>query len=120
MIIEDFAIPSAVFLSLIVLKTRYERLHYVAIGCCIVGISLGFLNDFMFAEPNDTPEQAARPLLGDFLALCGAFLYALENILQELLIKKSQDVFNFLGFIGFFGVILTLIFGSLHGEFSQF
>ena len=81
MIIEDFTIPTAVVLSLIVLKTRYEKLHFIAIGMCIVGISLGFLNDFLFAEKDDTPEQASRPLLGDFFALCGAFFYALENIL---------------------------------------
>ena len=118
MIIEDFSIPSAVVLSLIVLKTRYNKLHFIAIGCCLVGISLGFLNDFLFANRDDTPEQASRPLLGDLFALCGAFFYALENILQELFIKKKEDVFNFLGFIGFFGVILTLIVGSIHGEFS--
>ena len=81
MIIEDFTIPTAVVLSLIVLKTRYEKLHFIAIGMCIVGISLGFLNDFLFAAKDDTPEQASRTLLGDFFALCGAFFYALENIL---------------------------------------
>ena len=81
MIIEDFSIPSAVVLSLLVLKVRYSKLHFVAIGLCLIGISLGFLNDFLFAEREDNPKEAKRPLLGDALALGGAFLYALENVL---------------------------------------
>ena len=109
MIIEDFSIPSAVILSLLILKVRFENIHFVAIGACLVGISLGFINDFLFAESNNNPEEAKRPLLGDFLSLCGAFLYALENILQELFIKKTEDVFNFLGFLGIFGMIITLV-----------
>ena len=51
------------------------------------------------------------------MSLSGAFLYALENVLQEMFIKKTQDVFNFLGFIGFFGVLITLIEGTIAGEF---
>ena len=54
------------------------------------------------------------------MALAGAFLYALENILQEFLIKKPADVFNFLGFIGFFGVIITLVEATIAWEFDQF
>jgi hypothetical protein len=54
------------------------------------------------------------------MSLGGAFLYALENVLQEMLIKKKQDVFNFLGFIGLFGVIITFCESLLAGELSQF
>ena len=82
MIIEDFAIPSAVILSIIILKARYSNVHYIAIGLCIAGISCGFLNDFFIADvDNKDSGEAARPILGDFLALSGAFLYALENVL---------------------------------------
>ena len=76
----------------------------------------GFLNDFLVVGTSD--PQASRPILGDFLALSGAFLYALENVLQELLIKKKEDVFNFLGFIGGFGVLITLIEASIVGEWA--
>ena len=82
MIIEDFAIPSAVILSIIILKAQYSNVHYVAIGLCIAGISCGFLNDFLIADiASKNSGVPSRPLLGDFLALCGAFLYALENVL---------------------------------------
>lgn len=58
--------------------------------------------------------------MGDFFALAGAFLYATENILQEHFIKKKEDVFNFLGFIGGFGVLITAIEAFLFGEFKEF
>lgn len=81
MIIEDFSIPSAVILSLLFLKVRYERVHYIAICLCVAGISCGFLNDFLIVGIDSGSEGASRPILGDFLALGGAFLYALENVL---------------------------------------
>ena len=37
-----------------------------------------------------------------------------------MFIKKKEDVFNFLGFIGGFGVLLTLIEGTIAGEWSEF
>ena len=37
-----------------------------------------------------------------------------------MFIKKKEDVFNFLGFIGFFGAVVTIIEGSIAGEWSQF
>ena len=81
MVIEDFSIPSAVVLSILMLKVKYSKLHYLAITICIIGISLGFVNDFIVVAKDEPSEDAQRPLLGDLMSLCGAFLYALENVL---------------------------------------
>ena len=118
MIIEDFAIPSALVLSLVFLKIRYRVSHYVGITICLVGISIGFLNDFLHLT--NEKQTASAPIIGDFLALIGAFCYALENVIQEHLIKKPADVFNFLGFIGVFGVMTTSVEAFIFGEFSAF
>ena len=32
-----------------------------------------------------------------------------SNILQEYLIKSGADVFNYLGFLGLFGTLITLL-----------
>lgn len=37
-----------------------------------------------------------------------------------MFIKKKEDVFNFLGFIGIFGVIMTLIEATIVGEWAEF
>ena len=118
MIIEDFAIPSALVLSLVLLKIRYKVSHYIGISICLVGISIGFLNDFLHLS--DEKQTASRPILGDFLALIGAFCYALENVIMEYLIKKPGDVFNILGFIGAFGVMTTVVEAAVVGEFGAF
>ena len=115
MIIEDFSIPSAVVLSIIFLKVTYFKKHWLGITICLVGISIGFLNDFLYF--NETSE-AKRPILGDICALTGAFLYATENVLQEYLLKKNEDVFNFLGFIGLFGSLLTFAYALILNELS--
>jgi solute carrier family 35 protein F1/2 len=116
MIIEDFSIPSAVILSILFLRVTYFRKHWFGIAVCIVGITIGFLNDFLyFAETS----EASLPMIGDICALSGAFLYALENVLQEYLLKKDEDVFNFLGFVGLFGTIMTFAYALILGELNE-
>ena len=41
-------------------------------------------------------------------------------MLQEVFIKKKEDVFNFLGFIGGFGVLICLVEATIAGEWAQF
>ena len=43
------------------------------------------------------------------MVLGGSFLYALSNILQEYLIHKGEDVYNYIGFLGLFGTIISII-----------
>ena len=117
MIIEDFSIPSAVVLSLCFLKVTYHRKHWLGIAICLCGIAIGFTNDFLFFNE---PSEGPKPILGDVAALIGAFFYALENVLQEYLLKKKEDVWNFLGFIGLFGVLVTLAYSLILGEYKQF
>ena len=79
MVIEDFSIPSALILSYLWLQVRYLPSHYIAISVCLCGISIGFANDFLHLD--DEVQKGATPILGDFMALMGAFLYAFENVI---------------------------------------
>lgn len=85
MIIEDFAIPSAVFLSIVFLKIRYRNLHYIAIAITVLGIIIGFINDFVYLKEDGGSSTSdstfAQAMIGDVMALSGAFMFALENIL---------------------------------------
>lgn len=78
MIIEDFSIPSAVILSILFLRVTYFRKHWFGIAVCICGITIGFLNDFLYFKET---SESSMPMVGDICALSGAFLYALENVL---------------------------------------
>jgi solute carrier family 35, member F1/2 len=114
-IISDIAIPSAVLLSVCFLKVKYSSVHFGAIALVCVGVLIGFVNDYYQDRGSGSGRQ---PLLGDLLALLGGFLYALENVLMEHFVRKPGDVFNFLGFIGFFGMLLTLFEAWLMSEFE--
>lgn len=114
-IITDVAIPSAVFLSIVFLGVKYRSSHFWAIALVCLGVSIGFLNDYL----NEKSGAGRMPLAGDLLALVGGFLYALENVLMEHFVRKPADVFNFLGFIGLFGAIVTFAEAVLMGELEQ-
>ena len=114
MIIEDASIPSAVILSIILLRVAYFRRHWLAISICVCGISIGFINDFLYFEKSGT---ASKPIIGDIFAISGAFLYALENVLTEYLVKKNEDVFNFVGWLGLFGALISFTYAAILGEY---
>lgn len=77
-IITDFAIPSAVFLSICFLKVRYHGIHYSSIALVCLGVLLGFVNDYLLYRGSGAGKA---PFLGDLCALLGGFCYALENVL---------------------------------------
>lgn len=45
-------------------------------------------------------------LVGDMLCLCGAVLFAIVTVLQELSVKNT-DIVEYLGLLGLFGSILS-------------
>lgn len=78
MLLEDFTIPSALLLSIFFLKIRYSKIHFVAILFCLCGMSVSLINDLSI---NKQDNEGTNYILGDIMALSGAFLYALSNIL---------------------------------------
>ena len=45
MLLEDFTIPAAVFLSICFLKIKYTKTHYLALFICICGMSISLKKD---------------------------------------------------------------------------
>lgn len=88
---------------------------------CFCGMGFNIYND-VYVKGEDKENDASsgsvsNALLGDIMALCGAFLYALSNILQEFFLKTKRDVHDYLGFLGLFGVTITLIESWILSEF---
>jgi solute carrier family 35 protein F1/2 len=117
MIIQDFTIPSAVLLSLFFLKIRYMRTHFIAISICLLGIGIGFCNDFFIIGRDQSPGSS--PVLGDCLELISAFLYALENVLCEHLVRTDLDVYQYIGWLGVFGMLITYSYAFIFNEYAQ-
>ena len=87
MLLEDFTIPSAVLLSVFFLKIKYSKSHFIALSLCASGMAVSICND-IFVKKLDSDTEAKNHLIGDLMALTGAFLYALSNILQEHYLKS--------------------------------
>ncbi len=80
MLLDCFAIPCAMLLSRLLLKSRYRRLHLVGVALCVTGLGVTVLSDKMITGTEDSSYPHA--LLGDGLCLAGAALYAASNVLQ--------------------------------------
>lgn len=124
MLLEDSTIVFAVILSLLVIRVRYDFWpHCVAIGLCIAGMSVSVTNDLVVKkhdEGADSKRTFSDQLLGDGMALGGSFLYALGNILQEKILKRPRDVQHYLGFLGLFGFIISIVEAASFGEINRF
>ena len=81
MLLEDFTIPSAFILSVFFLKIKYNKIHYLGILLVACGITCSVSNDAFVKKTKDTGRSTEEILLGDIMAICGAFCYALSNIL---------------------------------------
>lgn len=120
MILEDFTIPSAFFLSLFFLKIQYTKVHLFAIFLCGCGMACSICNDLYVKKVDNGGQdyQISSMIIGDIMSLCGAFLYALSNILQEHFLKSQRDVNHYLGFLGLFGCLITLIEALFFGDYK--
>lgn len=88
-LLDSFTIPMVVALSAGLLGATYRRGHYAGAGLCLAGLLLLVLTD---RSGGGGGGGAPNPLLGDALVLLGATLYALCNVLQELLLGESAVV----------------------------
>jgi len=121
MLLQDFTIPSAVLLSVFFLKIRYKRTHFMALFFCLCGMSISISNDLFVKNFISTDTGAPKnQFLGDIMTISGAFLFALSNILQEHFLKTSRDVFHYVGFLGLFGLIMSIIEATATSQLSLF
>lgn len=107
MLLDCFAIPCTMVLSCILLKGRYTPVHIGACCICFVGISLTVWSD-VISRTNKSSSHGPS-WVGDVMVLCGAGMYGLSNVLQEMLLKRGCTVREALGVLGVLGTILSTV-----------
>ena len=109
MMLDCFTIPSALFLSYYFLQARYQLQHVFSIFICISGLACIVLSDV--EKNNDRDDDSGsvinNAVLGDILCLCGSFLYACSNVLQEKVVK-TQNREEYLGMLGVYGSCISV------------
>ncbi|KAL2631758.1 hypothetical protein R1flu_016444 [Riccia fluitans] len=103
MLLDCWAIPCVLLLTALILHTRYFPGHYVGVVICVLGLCLVLLSD-VHAEDHAGGSNA---LLGDFLVLLGATLYAIANTYEEFLVQRFKKS-EILASLGFFAAIITV------------
>jgi len=77
MLLQVFSIPSALVLSIVFLKVKYRRNHYIALVFCAGGVSFSVINDLVM-HPRDSENSGidSKALIGDIMVLVSAFMFA--------------------------------------------
>lgn len=107
-LLDALAIPSAMVCSRLLLSRKYRFAHFVGSLICICGIGVNVLSDYDDTKDNMKSYQPHK-LRGDILGIIGGLLYGLNDVLTERAVKHSGSVDEYLGFIGFFGLLICLV-----------
>ena len=103
-LLDSAAIPFAMALSEVALKSKYAKAHVV--GACVAfgGLSVLVLSDAT-AKGSSTASVANAPL-GDFLTIVAAALYATSNVLVEAFLHDADKV-EILAHLGVLGAAFS-------------
>jgi len=103
MLLDCFTIPSVMIISKVFLKANYGKWHTVGAFLSLAGLGLTVVSDVLASqEENAEYPQAVK---GDLLCLCGAALYAIDNVIEEVICKKSCRE-EWLSGVGFWGLLI--------------
>uniref|UniRef100_A0AC34QRG0 Solute carrier family 35 member F1 n=1 Tax=Panagrolaimus sp. JU765 TaxID=591449 RepID=A0AC34QRG0_9BILA len=101
-LLDCSAIPVVMVLSFLFLSTRYMISHIIGVAICMIGLCFVIYTD----ANSGGGDSGSNPLLGDLMCVVSTLLYGISNVSQEFLVKE-HDRFEYLGFIGFFGSIIS-------------
>ncbi|ORZ05536.1 hypothetical protein BCR41DRAFT_312254 [Lobosporangium transversale] len=100
MLLDAWTIPCVVLLSILFLKLRFSRYHYLGVLLAMIG--MGFLIWSDMEAGKDFP--GSDYVKGDLFCLLGATLYAISNVYQEFLVRQ-RPLYEVVGQMGFWATI---------------
>uniref|UniRef100_A0A453LAM5 Solute carrier family 35 member F1 n=1 Tax=Aegilops tauschii subsp. strangulata TaxID=200361 RepID=A0A453LAM5_AEGTS len=103
MLLDCWAIPCVLFLTWIFLKTKYGLRKLFGVGICVAGVVLVVFSD---VHASERKSKGPSPLKGDMLVIAGATLYAVSNVTEEYIVKKSSRI-EVMAMLGVFGAIIS-------------
>ncbi|KAL7496391.1 hypothetical protein ACHAWT_004703 [Skeletonema menzelii] len=113
-LVDALAIPSAMAFSRLLLKREYHFVHLLGGVVCISGIVTNTVSDLK-GTGSEVEQIGSREdvnsfehLYGDFLAIGGAVLLGLDDVISEMLIKNYGGLDELLFMKWLFGVGICL------------
>ncbi|KAG0242057.1 hypothetical protein B0O80DRAFT_500151 [Mortierella sp. GBAus27b] len=102
MLLDSWAVPCVVLLSVFFLKMRFQRLHYLGIVVGMVGMGFLIWSD-VEAGRNFPGTDYVK---GDLFCILGATLYAVSNVYQEFLVRQ-RPLYEVLGQLGMWATLVN-------------
>jgi len=94
-------VPGAMITSLVLFGSDYGRSHASGAVLCCLGVVICAAVDL-----RDIESEYPRKTLGDAFAIVAGILSGFNDVLEELVVRKSSAQ-EYLGFVGFFGIGLA-------------
>ena len=111
LLLNSLTIPWVALLSYFALNRRYRKREMLAIFVCLAGLGLVILSDTLRGRWSGS--EASSAWIGDLICVGSSLLYALQNVLQEYMLKKlavqSGSTREYFGMLGLFGFIISNI-----------
>jgi solute carrier family 35 protein F1/2 len=131
-LLDALAIPSAMFFSRFMLRRCYSSSHIVGAAVCILGVTVNIFSDYEGGSQNENYGQGDDnengddngddgeiendypfQVSGDLLAITGAIIYGLNNVLTERAVKQIGGIKEYLAMIGLFGSLIAIVQGLI-------
>lgn len=116
---DALAIPTTMIMSRVFYGRRYTKVHLLGVLCCSIGIGLNLMQDYKedkelheLSDDEETEQQQMiekeypHKLAGDILAIIGGVLFGVVNTLQEVSVKESSSVTEYLGCFMLFASVI--------------
>ncbi|WOL16100.1 solute carrier family 35 member F1-like isoform X2 [Canna indica] len=104
MLLDCWAIPCVILFTWLFLKTKYGFRKFAGVAICVVGVVIVVFSDVHASDRSGGPN----PLKGDLFVIAGATLYAVSNVGEEFIVKKSSRV-ELMAMLGAFGAVVSAV-----------
>ena len=91
-LVQSLSMPSAMVFSKLLLKRKYLSTHVIGGLVCIIGITLSTITDIKGFDDADNASLGLGRIKGDILAISGAILLGLDDVLSEEMVKHHGGV----------------------------
>jgi solute carrier family 35 protein F1/2 len=111
-LLGSLTVPSTMLVCRFLLGKVYKPNHYVGVMMCMTGGILIMWTDLNQSNSDETLISLPHSYFGDLLAVTAAILYGVSDAAGEYWAKHVDRV-EYLGMLGLFGTVFTLILSFL-------
>ncbi|XP_042458556.1 solute carrier family 35 member F1-like [Zingiber officinale] len=105
MLLDCWSIPCVILFTWLFLGTKYGFRKFAGVAICVAGLIMVVFSD---VHASDRAQGGPNPVKGDLLVFAGSTLYAVSNVSEEFIIKRSTRI-ELMAMLGAFGAVVSAI-----------